>query len=83
MTVPKSMSILAARFCVCATVAVGLALVGCTSETVATSPTTRADQKQMLEKGTDQTARSKTGKTLGRTVPAKSIKSKVLSAAPE
>jgi hypothetical protein len=82
MTMPKSISTRAARFCVSACLAVGLAVVGCTSDTVETSPTTRADQKQMLEKGVDQTARSKTGKTLGRQVPAKSIKSKVLGVTP-
>jgi hypothetical protein len=83
MPVPKSIGMLAARSCICLAVAVGLAVVGCTSETIETSPTTKADQKQMLEKGIDQTARGKTGKTLGRPVPSKSIKSKVLGAATE
>jgi hypothetical protein len=81
MPIPKSISSLAARFCVCASLAAGLAVAGCTSDTVETSASTKVDQKQMLEKDVDQTARSKTGKTLGRPVNAKSIKSKVLGAA--
>jgi hypothetical protein len=80
MTGRKSISILVARFCVCASLAVSLAVVGCTSDTVETPASTKADQKQMLEKDSDQTARSKSGKTLGRPINAKSIKSKVLSA---
>jgi negative regulator of sigma E activity len=83
MPVPKSILMLAARSCVCLVVAVGLAVVGCTSETIEMSPTTKADQKQMLEKGVDQTARNKSGKTLGRPIPSRSIKSKVLGAATE
>jgi hypothetical protein len=82
MTVPKSISNVAARCCVSASLAVTLAVGGCTSDTVETPVATKADQKQMLEKDVDQTARSKTtGKTLGRPINAKSIKSKVLGAA--
>ena len=83
MTVPKSISILATRFCVCVFVAVGVAVVGCNSDSVETSAETKAEQKQMLEKDVDQSARSKTGKNLGRPITAKSIKSKVLGAAKE
>ena len=81
MTVPKSIPIFAVRFCISASLAVSLAVVGCTSDTVDTPTSTKAEQKQMLENDVDQTARSKTGKVLGRPTNAKSIKSKVLGAA--
>src|SRR4051812_10414910 len=80
MTVPQSKLILASRVCACIALNIALVLVGCTPGTIEISPTTKADQKRMLEKDTDQTARNKSGKTLGRPVPAKSIKAKVLGA---
>ena len=63
MTVPKSISILAARFCVCLCVAGRPGTRGLhIGHGPSTAPTTKADQKQMLEKDVDQTAKNESRK---------------------
>jgi len=55
-------------------VAAGLTLAGCTSETIPPSPSHRAVQHESAEKGVDQSAKSKSGKSLGPPIVTKSVK---------
>jgi hypothetical protein len=74
MTARKSITNVAAKFTVCALVAAGLALVGCNTETVEISPESKAAQQQSINQESDQTAKSKSGKIVGATVKARTIK---------
>jgi len=75
MTSRQSIAKLAAKLFVCFSVAAGLTLAGCTSDSVPpTSSETRAAQQASAEKGIDQTAKGKSGKSVGPPTKAKSIK---------
>jgi len=57
----------------CLAATAGLTLAGCTTQTVPPSPN-RAVQQEAAEKGGDQGARSKSGKTTGPRIVTKSVK---------
>jgi len=82
MTARKSIFNVAAKLAVCVFVAAGLALVGCNTETVETSPESKAEQKKSIDQESDQTAKSKSGKTVGATVKARTIKQLIKKDAP-
>jgi hypothetical protein len=83
MTFRRATSHVAAKFMICMVVAVGLAVLGCGSETIATSPTKKIEQKEFVNQNVNQGAKSKSGKTVGAPINVKSIKQKVLNAQKE
>jgi len=75
MTLRQSISNVVVSFSICCIVVAGLTLAGCNSDTVpATSPEIRAVQHEAAEKGVDQSAKSKSGKSKGPSVSPKSVK---------
>ena len=74
MIARKSISNVAAKLAVCVFVAAGLALVGCGTETIESSPESKAEQQKSINQEFDQTAKTKSGKTVGATVKARTIK---------
>jgi hypothetical protein len=65
MTARKTISNVAAKLAVCAFVAAGLALVGCTNETIEVPSEMKADQQKYLSQEPNQGAKNKAGKPVG------------------
>jgi len=74
MTLRHSSSNVAVNLCVWCLFAAGLTLAGCTSDTIPLSASNRAVQQESAEKGVDQSARSQSGRPLGRPIVTKSVK---------
>jgi hypothetical protein len=74
MTLRKSIASIGAKVFVSVFVAGGLALVGCSSDTVPPMPD-RAAQIESAQKNVDQSVKSKSGKSTGPPIVTKSVKS--------
>jgi hypothetical protein len=82
MNVRQSISSFGAKVFVSAFVAGGLALAGCSSDTLPPMPD-RAAQIESAQKDVDQSAKSKSGKSKGPPIAAKSSKGLIKKSAEE
>ncbi len=74
MTLRQSISKVVVGLCMGGVVVAGLSLAGCSETVPATSPEIRAVQHEAAEKGVDQSAKSKSGKSKGPSISPKTVK---------